>query len=346
MECKEFKELISQYIDNELPEEQMSDMREHLELCVACKREYEELAKIKTLLNQTEEISLPADFDLRMRKALAPEFAKAKADRRRKKLMRKASAIAAVFVLGITGIVMAGNADMIFEKFETSQSVDQKELISETVNDVSEKAENDVLPDEAEPVTEAENKVAYSGNEDAYTAAEAYASQAAQAVMENENEKQKAIAEDFSDETGQANNAEEDVSLLQDEYVYDAAEENMIESESGRSVAPSRGDGSQCYRQLVMGFHNNTDLLKDYSNNPFCNDVGGSAAINYYKKLINEALADKAHEVTGYCQTDYGKWIFNVKIYEENDNEAEDEEVQSLIYKCENGNIMLVNEQK
>lgn len=50
MSCKEYREILHSYANNELSEIQQTAISEHLESCVACKDELTEIKKLKQLL--------------------------------------------------------------------------------------------------------------------------------------------------------------------------------------------------------------------------------------------------------------------------------------------------------
>ncbi len=151
MECKEFKELISEYIDGALPKDRMQAMEQHLELCIACKREYEELARVKALLGETKEVPLPANFDDRMKAALAPEFAAARAKTeaissaskgKRMRLTKRLTAVAAVLVVGLFCVAIAQNDNIIMQGFESTVSQDAALPEGDSSGGFDEAAEN------------------------------------------------------------------------------------------------------------------------------------------------------------------------------------------------------------
>lgn len=62
MRCDKVKELLSFYIDNELDNETSKEIKNHIEVCGECKREYEDLVVIQKLLSETPQVELPTGF--------------------------------------------------------------------------------------------------------------------------------------------------------------------------------------------------------------------------------------------------------------------------------------------
>lgn len=70
MRCEEVREILSLYIDNELNEEESSEIEKHLETCEECNREYEDLLTIKKLLTEIPQVQLPDNFKQDLHKKL------------------------------------------------------------------------------------------------------------------------------------------------------------------------------------------------------------------------------------------------------------------------------------
>ena len=62
MNCNKAQELISQYIDNELSAQSVSELMKHFEECEKCKQDYIMLKNIKTILSKSPKEELGADF--------------------------------------------------------------------------------------------------------------------------------------------------------------------------------------------------------------------------------------------------------------------------------------------
>lgn len=61
-ECRKAKKLLSRYIDKETNSMDAVFVKEHLETCQICNKEYAELCKVKQLMLDKVRKSLPADY--------------------------------------------------------------------------------------------------------------------------------------------------------------------------------------------------------------------------------------------------------------------------------------------
>ena len=62
MNCKEFQEQISLYLDNKLSAAQTDELMKHIENCSDCKQFYDDLAKVKKILSVKPKISVSPNF--------------------------------------------------------------------------------------------------------------------------------------------------------------------------------------------------------------------------------------------------------------------------------------------
>ncbi|MBO7611178.1 MAG: zf-HC2 domain-containing protein [Elusimicrobia bacterium] len=62
MNCNKAQELISQYIDNKLSAQSVSELQKHFEECSKCKQDYIMLKNIKAVLSKTPKKELSSDF--------------------------------------------------------------------------------------------------------------------------------------------------------------------------------------------------------------------------------------------------------------------------------------------
>ena len=60
--CDEYLDLLSSYLDGELPEDERKSVEQHLNECKACAAEYELLKQIVSTCSELEE-DLPENFD-------------------------------------------------------------------------------------------------------------------------------------------------------------------------------------------------------------------------------------------------------------------------------------------
>ena len=102
--CIEVKENLSAHLDNALDAEQTNIIKEHLQSCDECAKEFDELKEIVSLLSGTQNVKIPDSFDFGLMQTLHHEKAKKSSIFKRK--MTMISSIAAVFVIGIFSIAM------------------------------------------------------------------------------------------------------------------------------------------------------------------------------------------------------------------------------------------------
>ena len=62
MNCKNFQEQISSYLDNKLSLEEAKDLMKHLESCSDCKQLHNDLIKVKKILSSTPKITVSNNF--------------------------------------------------------------------------------------------------------------------------------------------------------------------------------------------------------------------------------------------------------------------------------------------
>ncbi len=80
MKCEEMGENLSAYIDNELPDDVMKVVEQHLAGCEVCRRRYEELIKVDSLIQHLERFGADEDQVMSIvsqtkRKKAMPEIA-------------------------------------------------------------------------------------------------------------------------------------------------------------------------------------------------------------------------------------------------------------------------------
>ena len=62
MNCNKAQELISLYLDNKLSSQSISELKKHFTECSKCKQDYITLKNIKTILSNSPEKEVSADF--------------------------------------------------------------------------------------------------------------------------------------------------------------------------------------------------------------------------------------------------------------------------------------------
>ncbi|MBC7344351.1 MAG: zf-HC2 domain-containing protein [Clostridia bacterium] len=73
LNCTTVKPLLSEYLDEMLPAELASDVREHLRSCPSCRQEEETLAATIRAIKNMPAIDVPADFKVKLRRRLMEE---------------------------------------------------------------------------------------------------------------------------------------------------------------------------------------------------------------------------------------------------------------------------------
>lgn len=145
MNCVEARENLSAYIDCELKQDASCELKEHLDKCDECRREYDELTETAYALRTLPDEALPENFDEILRVAINREKLKKIEDsRKRRKIL---SGIAAVFVIGFFSVTMYNQTDV-------AAPTDEMALAFDTVNE----SENLAAVDEPDAV---ENETVY-----------------------------------------------------------------------------------------------------------------------------------------------------------------------------------------
>ncbi|WP_453992334.1 zf-HC2 domain-containing protein [Bacillus nitroreducens] len=75
MNCseKDITELMHNYLDEDISEEEEKVLREHLQTCESCQQHFHELKKTIALVQSTSHISAPSDFTLKVMQNLPKE---------------------------------------------------------------------------------------------------------------------------------------------------------------------------------------------------------------------------------------------------------------------------------
>jgi anti-sigma factor RsiW len=71
MECRVVKDMLSEYIDDELNQDQNGTMDLHLRDCASCRKEFEELLAVHKLFADAERFTAPLGFSTRVMANLA-----------------------------------------------------------------------------------------------------------------------------------------------------------------------------------------------------------------------------------------------------------------------------------
>lgn len=70
MDHNKAKELLSEYLDGELCEENRLELENHLEFCVDCTKDFEQLKKTINVLSSISTLEAPEDFEKKVRERL------------------------------------------------------------------------------------------------------------------------------------------------------------------------------------------------------------------------------------------------------------------------------------
>lgn len=62
MKCEEYRELFSDFIDDELSEKQIDVLRDHLKICEICKEEFKNFRQAQTLLKLLPKKEVPSEL--------------------------------------------------------------------------------------------------------------------------------------------------------------------------------------------------------------------------------------------------------------------------------------------
>ncbi|RKD33169.1 zf-HC2 domain-containing protein [Thermohalobacter berrensis] len=100
MDCKEFNENLSLYIDNELTMEKKEDFEAHLQHCQQCKKEYESMKLIVESLGSFKQVELPKNYKSELRRKLKNQRSR-RTDNKKKINWRLYSALAACILIFI-----------------------------------------------------------------------------------------------------------------------------------------------------------------------------------------------------------------------------------------------------
>lgn len=132
MNCSQFTQMVSLYLDNELNETEIKEFEIHLNNCEKCKSEYEEMLFLTNILRDCEEVELPDDYGDRFRQKLELEKSK-----KTKNFNFKAiSTIAASLVIVVTSIGLFINNSN--DKLDMASESNKMEVMLSDENGISE----------------------------------------------------------------------------------------------------------------------------------------------------------------------------------------------------------------
>jgi len=105
--CAAASRLFSPYLDGAVTGNEMRALREHLDVCPACTREYTLLRQTQQLLSAAGRPNLPADLGLKLRLAISREAAQTRRPRFEGLMVRLENTLEAFMVPATAGIACA-----------------------------------------------------------------------------------------------------------------------------------------------------------------------------------------------------------------------------------------------
>jgi hypothetical protein len=107
LSCAGASQLFSPYLDGAVTGNEMRALREHLDVCPACTREYTLLRQTQQLLSAAGRPSVPADLGLKLRLAISREAAQTRRPRFEGLMVRLENTLEAFMVPATAGIACA-----------------------------------------------------------------------------------------------------------------------------------------------------------------------------------------------------------------------------------------------
>ncbi|SRR5208282_2511076 len=105
--CAQASELFSPYLDGAVTGNEMRALREHLDACPACTREYNLLRQTQQLLSAVGRPDVPADLGLKLRLAISREAAQTRRPRFEGLMVRLENTLEAFMVPATAGLACA-----------------------------------------------------------------------------------------------------------------------------------------------------------------------------------------------------------------------------------------------
>ncbi len=333
MKCNEIRELLSLYIDQMLDENVARDVEEHLSVCDACRKEYNDIKEIHKLLCEVEMIQVPESFELRLRSALTEEIqnmpvsgipVKKSKIRSQSRLI---TSIAAVFIVGVLSFGLYKEVLGIFQEkldggdqagatqIEELYGADDLETSSDDqdedsaagmnqVNDLASGAQTDLLVSGAGAV-----QTNIDGQEDR---------------LQNNSDlkKKEAVLDEETDDESDQNsddkkktvyglvNPELDIDTESEAETVIEQQDDAVSAKGGISSRKMESPKEECSRSLnLSGVERN------------------AAAVQYYNRLIEERLEGFDYQVLDSSYTKTGEWQFRIFIFRGKDGNTYNEEI-------------------
>lgn len=144
MNCNEFNEKISLYIDNQLNDMQKKEFEQHLNSCDKCKNDYNQMVQILEFARDCEQEELPSNYKATLREKL--EECQRSNVKKKRINWKKYSAIAAGLLVIVTSVSLLSSSDMKqYDEAENKSSYEYDSMGSNT-NQVADEAPKSIAP--------------------------------------------------------------------------------------------------------------------------------------------------------------------------------------------------------
>ncbi len=317
MECRQVRELLSDYIDNLTSNEDSAAIKAHLAQCAGCNAEYEELLNIVTLLSELPEKELPHSFDIRLHEALTAVNAEKQNECRNrvnyknKKLLKHFTSIAAIFVVGLFACTMYNNGDELIHGI-----TDESERNAPVVSELPVKNDEESNDEVKSIISAADSYVSYQDNTYNAEKATAYGMEAYATYG-------------AADDALTVSESESDVynSDLTGDIDRSGTDGDAGESSGDASQTSSRGGNViTAYDKLIHLYSTDGAIFKGRD----------PAAIKFYSELLDETLKDIDFEIVS-CEKNDGIWVFKVDTV--STDEDGNEVCESAVYNGQDGTL-------
>ena len=322
MKCDKIRELLSLYIDQMLDENQIKQVEEHLAVCAACNKEYDDLKEITELLGQVETVSVPESFEFRLKKALKEEKqSRSAGDESKEKTSKKGkwrilTSIAAVFAVGVISFGLYHDVLGILP--DKLNSGDQAAAVKV-------KQADDLYGAKA-PAPEDSDKV------DPSIAMKDQSSelQSKKQSTDNESIKVQSNAKDSQNKNTVSNNASAAAPEDSPEILFGLAD--GTESDTGAGLADDTAEQPQDLGG-VSDYRDAATNKKECPQTECSRSLNASgvernvAAVHYYDNLIEEKLDGFDYQILDSNYIQNGEWNFRVFIFRGKDGNTYNEEI-------------------
>lgn len=316
MKCNEINELLSLYIDQMLEESQGKEIEEHLAVCDACRKEYNELKELHDLLGHAEMIPVPDAFQFRLKKALKEEKQSMidsgiiEKPLKKKSKWRVITSVAAVFAVGVLSFglyrdVLGILPDKLNGGDQIGAAQTEEPYHAESNNPTS----NAIVSSDGSilmksqisdlPPAETANDLGDSDEMRSFSAESS-------AVPDEAPMTTYGLADGAEPNAGDEYEAATDTMTEQDAAAGSAGFDEDVQMESKLALPSSQ----ECSRSLdASGVERN------------------AAAVQYYDNLMEERLKGFDYQVLNFSFMKTGEWQFRIFIFRGKDGNTYNEEI-------------------